>query len=863
MTSFFIPAARPASIARASRIVNPEVAMVVVHGAAGTGKSMLLAEHARSLGEAGLDVVWVSLNQDDSGHGPLLARIADRLARANLIDDEALDTLLTGEPSAVARQLERRMEARRRPLVLVIDDYHHVADRAADETLLQFVERGVVSLLVATRHPDSLQTPRSAARVETQLIDSRTLAFTVGEVSRLLVASGISESDAVAGVIHRATRGWPLATYALAVEASRGTLDLTGAARGRFARDIVESTIAQDPRLLAFAVIVSLADQITVPLAHHLTGQSEEDITRALVRLESAGLGSSTGTAIRGGVENLTFAFHPLVQEELSERARRQLDPEALRDALLVVAADLSGRRVGRAFELLIEARAWEQAEQHLKHNYGVLTALNRSLVVAALERVPRDVLAEYPVLAGTRTLLDFGDRGSIGARLRQGLTMMTTLWRVNARPPDGLDGLAQAALAMGAYRLSGDAAHARKLADAAIACLDRLPEDDLDENRTIIPTILTQVAITYLYLDDFPAATRHVQTVLALVEKGGTPGQKIHALSILAMAQAVRGDMAGAAQSVAEAETVAGPAGWTESYYGAGYRIARSYLALERGDALAADAELDALDAHPNIEHWPYIAELRARASMVRAGPEAGLASLGDVLTRMRGRPAPVAPRQTALWAARAELLVLAGQVSRAEKAVAQEESDLDAPSLNRARVALARHELVRAETVASQIVWRSHETPRRHAEALLVKAAVLWMASEHEQATQSFARARAVMADHSLSTPVLGATQSVLREIASASGIELGALDVFPRRSGDFFAVQSLSRAEAAVLAMFMDGGTVREAAARLHIADGTVRFHLKRSYKKLGVNSRADAVRRAVELGLLSRTTDVMSG
>ena len=50
--------------------------------------------------------------------------------------------------------------------------------------------------------------------------------------------------------------------------------------------------------------------------------------------------------------------------------------------------------------------------------------------------------------------------------------------------------------------------------------------------------------------------------------------------------------------------------------------------------------------------------------------------------------------------------------------------------------------------------------------------------------------------------------------------------------------------------------DGGLAhREIAERLVLEDGSIRTHLRNIYRKLGVNSRVAAVRRARELNLLS--------
>ena len=63
------------------------------------------------------------------------------------------------------------------------------------------------------------------------------------------------------------------------------------------------------------------------------------------------------------------------------------------------------------------------------------------------------------------------------------------------------------------------------------------------------------------------------------------------------------------------------------------------------------------------------------------------------------------------------------------------------------------------------------------------------------------------------------------------------------------------TISQREQELLAVLAEGLTNREIAARLVIEESTIRTHLRNIYRKLGVNSRLQAVQRARELQLLS--------
>jgi LuxR family maltose regulon positive regulatory protein len=68
----------------------------------------------------------------------------------------------------------------------------------------------------------------------------------------------------------------------------------------------------------------------------------------------------------------------------------------------------------------------------------------------------------------------------------------------------------------------------------------------------------------------------------------------------------------------------------------------------------------------------------------------------------------------------------------------------------------------------------------------------------------------------------------------------------------------VDELSAREIEVLEALRRPGSLRQVADDLYISRNTIKTHTRALYTKLGVASRADAVRRGTELGLLDRRT-----
>lgn len=64
----------------------------------------------------------------------------------------------------------------------------------------------------------------------------------------------------------------------------------------------------------------------------------------------------------------------------------------------------------------------------------------------------------------------------------------------------------------------------------------------------------------------------------------------------------------------------------------------------------------------------------------------------------------------------------------------------------------------------------------------------------------------------------------------------------------------VVSLTKREAEVLSLVLEGKSSREAAAALVCSKRTVDFHLARIYDKLNVSNRVQAMHRATLLGLI---------
>jgi DNA-binding NarL/FixJ family response regulator len=81
--------------------------------------------------------------------------------------------------------------------------------------------------------------------------------------------------------------------------------------------------------------------------------------------------------------------------------------------------------------------------------------------------------------------------------------------------------------------------------------------------------------------------------------------------------------------------------------------------------------------------------------------------------------------------------------------------------------------------------------------------------------------------------------------------------------RDAGEGGLVERLTPRELEVLRPVVQGLRNKEIARELGITEATVKFHVAHIFEKLGVSSRAEAVGRALKLGLFDSSTDAKTG
>jgi LuxR family transcriptional regulator, maltose regulon positive regulatory protein len=205
------------TVARArltDRLRSAETEAVLLHAPAGYGKSVLLAQWARSDPRS---FAWVAVTEAHDDPAVLLTAIAEAFAPIEPIEAGVIDSIQTSRPNldVVAPRLERALRARVVPAVLVLDELEHL-DSPASLRLVEALLGGIGDgscLALATRAVPPIHVSRLRAEGRLTVLETRDLTMTPGEARRLLAGAGVAARAEEVETIVAKTEGWPVALY--------------------------------------------------------------------------------------------------------------------------------------------------------------------------------------------------------------------------------------------------------------------------------------------------------------------------------------------------------------------------------------------------------------------------------------------------------------------------------------------------------------------------------------------------------------------------------------------------------------------------------------------------------------------------
>jgi LuxR family transcriptional regulator, maltose regulon positive regulatory protein len=324
-----VPArARPGSLLRGRLLGELDrlssAALTLVDAPVGFGKSVLAQSWCRHT-ESG--VAWVSLERGDDDPVRMWTYIATSVDRVRPgLGRLALARLRTPgvRPETVADDLVNGVNAYGRPLAIVLDDLHTLADEACLGSLLHAIEHlpPHARVIATTRADPALPLGRLRGRGVLGELRAQELAFTVEEARELLVENeGIALGDGDVELLVERTEGWPAGLYLAALwlrdldDPSARVRDFHGDHRHvvDYLTDEVLDALDGDTR--RFLLESSILGRFTAPLCDAVLGRS--DSAERLREIEH-----SNGFLMRldapGGWYRYHHLFGELLQLELA-----------------------------------------------------------------------------------------------------------------------------------------------------------------------------------------------------------------------------------------------------------------------------------------------------------------------------------------------------------------------------------------------------------------------------------------------------------------------------------------------------------------------------------------------------------------
>lgn len=770
--------------------------LAVVHGPAGSGKTVLLAQ-------------WVHSRREP----------------ATWADAGGLDAI-AAEPSAATPSAGRPGHG-----ILVVDAADELGD-AVVARLMRALERNPsLRIVVATRSADVAARLARATDVTVLVIDADELRVTEEELvvaaptlpeqrrTRLLAETHglqVAVRDALEGTTGRTVDRFRARLLARMPARPAGYADAL--ARLGVVREVngrVATLIGVAPEWLALAEedglgwqddgwlqVSPFAAAVLAPLADALPAKTQQTIRRA---------------ALTGGLME-----------------RRPL--EALR--LAIALGDLDA-----ATDIVIE-----HGVHFLSESRGIREAF-AVIPVSGLQQHPMLMLLAAQALNLERS-----------TRLRglQMFGQVIVSMLVRSDRVDRRDAVMLRSIAATLMRFTPLADQALPQVRKAVAAIDTLEPEQRESIVVGGAYLTTHLALTAMYSGDEELADEMFERAYSSMRERQR-AEMVDALSLWAAHRAFHGDLPHGRELATLSDESEWPDGWRTGLQVQGLRLAQAILALEEGDIGETDARLHSCGPIEDLlEHWSTFAIVRAWRDAVVGEPGAGRLRL-QAVRRHRSRTPTTSVAKSWLDAAESLLTLMAGDLGAAHRlaAAAAKRSPTGVVALVRVHVATGAD--AEALVVLRRLAAVERMPLRDRVEADLLTALVADRSGAPHDADSAMVRVIEDLTRTGLRMPLV-ALSDADRERAARIVDRLGRADLVafvqqtrPPRPVQRIVVPRLTKREQALLATLHEHASVAGLAGHLHVSPNTVKAQLRSLYRKLDVHARDEALSRAAALGL----------
>ena len=881
-----------------SRALPTRRRLTVLNASGGFGKTTLLAECCRKLRQDGVATAWVSLDeQDEPAVLDTYIAFACQDAGLNLLDGSNLEGAGPGPESRVGVVL-RRIQTLGRPFVIAFDELERLTNPASVSLLEFLLQRGPsnLHLAIACRQiPDGLNVAGAVLDGRAEVVATKELRFSKPDVARFFDLS-LSRSELAAEMGRSA--GWP---FALRISLNR--TEHRTAEDGWVVQDVVKNWV--ESRLFAglgpddrdFLLDIGLFDWIDAALLDEVLQRNDSTPRLHSMRvlaglLEPAG-GSATESwrphSMRvlvgllepvGGAATESWRLHPLVREHCA-RQRFQETPKRFRAIHRRIAEALMAR--GETVAAMRHAIAGGEpvlAGEILERSGGVRVWVRQGLLqLQAADRLLSDeVISMRPRLALVRCLVVL-----MSGRLDQARELFRELAATRPasrqdEPDADFDYSVDRYIVHGAMAIYGGEPVGADSVRTLSGDLSRLVE-----SQRLDPLTRGHLEYGMSVLHQLKA-----EFDIALELLAGAGQVFAHSQYMTMHGHLLRGQIAMARGQVEDAE----------SHYRRGQRMARKGYVLDPGPMAGARImsqelalECSAASSAGDLRTVPRafmtsgvpFSVIAAASGLVidlrlRDGrSDLALTAVDELLEYVRGTGLTALIRY--LTALRTSVLVIAGRVEDAERAWRLEElprdskgcvdlagqgwREMEAISSARLHWLIARERFDEGRDLARELHAVAVE---RRLRRTLMRALALWMVLEQRSGNPQSAVGHlreflSLFVESPYAWPLV-------RERATCAAVVTKFLDLHPdsphqetaqsllaaMRRVDGVRELALSERERQVLQR-LHNQRDKQIAAALGLTVSGVRHHLRKLFAKLGVGKRAEAVRRARELGLIA--------
>ena len=859
---------------------TPLPRLVLVSAPAGFGKTTLLSQWLTQwLTVQHVEprrVAWLSLDAEDSDPRHFLANVlASIQATAPQVGVDAAALLQTdGVATApgVMVSLINDLDTLDGPIVLALDDYHVLESQDVHDAVTFLLTHlpASASVAITTRSDPPLPVARLRTRGELLELRAADLRFTQPEAAAFLnEVMGLDLEDTHVGALEGRTEGWAaglqLAALSLRNRGDAGDFIQEFTGSHRFVLDyLVEEVMnSQSEQARAFLLETSVLGQLTGPLCDALTGR--DDGREMLEALERGNL-----FVVSLDDQRQWYRYHHLFADALRARlAAEQPDRvQALHRAAARWYADdgrpedaIAHAVAGHDLEHAADLVEWALPEARRQRRDRTIRGWVRAL--------PDDVVRRRPVLnvvvAWSR--MDAGDVDDAEARLRDAEVGLEKM------PPDARTAgeeflrlpmtiaMYRAALAQARGDIVRTSEQARRVLDLAG------PDDHLARGAGA-----GFLGLTLWANGELAAAVETFSEALRSLKAGGNLADELGGTVVLAGMWLARGrpDESGrlherALASARERPDVALPVIGD-------LHVGFADALRERGDLNAAAEHLQTArdvgeaSSLPENRHRWYVAMARLRQA------QGDLDAAADLLEQAHALYLPgYFPDVHPIPALRARIDIARGRLDLARDWAGKQgvttAGDLsylaECDHLTLARLLIAEHRVDEARALLERLLAAAESTGREGSvvEILMLRALAHQAGGDLDDAMASLARAleTAVPAGYARLFLDEGSPMDALLQEAEQRQL---ATDQVPRlrrtsattpsAGGELHHV--LSQRELEVLRLLATELTGPEIARQLFVSVNTLRTHTKHIFTKLDVSTRAAAVRRATELGLV---------